>query len=167
MKWIKLMLWKDFIHRQMEGWKDKMKPVIPPLTLLVRGIIMNFFYGSWEVIQYIEVVALIYFLQLGCAVIQTRPFTHGHDVPGSPWVNWYRINIRVTPSTWWYYDMEKLSVLLALCEGIHQLLWDSPHRGSVMWSFGVIGVISCAASFLTNIQVANDLRQLNAHVTPL
>ena len=35
---------------------------------------------------------------------------------------------------WWHHVMETLSKLLALCEGIHQSLVDSPHKGPIIWS---------------------------------
>ena len=40
-------------------------------------------------------------------------------------------------------DMKTYSALLALCEVIHWLPLDSPHKGPVMWSFDVFFVVNC------------------------
>ena len=49
-----------------------------------------------------------------------------------PSIRWY----------WWYYEMETLSALLVLCEGIHQLIVDFLHKGTGVPIFNVFFYIS-------------------------
>ena len=59
--------------------------------------------------------------------------------------------------------MERLSMLLALCEGIHQLLVDSPHKGPVMWNYDVFFDVNMNKLFITHAPVhINDFRGVRA-----
>ena len=50
--------------------------------------------------------------------------------------SWSRTRNPPMPSTWWRHDIETLSPLLTLCEGMLRSPVDSPHKGPVVQSFG-------------------------------
>ena len=53
--------------------------------------------------------------------IQTAPFFISH-----PLILWFQCFCFFI--SWWHHQMETFSMLLALCEGIHRSLVDSPHK---------------------------------------
>ena len=70
-------------------------------------------------------------------------------------VSYFRVYMYLISNPWWRHQMEKVSVLLALCEGNHR---PFPHkgrlRGAVIFSFIYNWANGCA-----NNRDAGDLRQ--------
>ena len=64
--------------------------------------------------------------------------------------------------TWWRHQMETFFALLALCEGIHRLPVDSPHKGQ--WQETLMFSLICPwTNSWSKNRDAGDLRRHRAH----
>ena len=71
------------------------------------------------------------------------------------------ILLEVTQS-WWRHQLKTFSVLLVLCEGIHQSPVDSPHKGQ--WGGALMLFLICVwTNCWANKRDAGDLRRHCAH----
>ena len=74
-------------------------------------------------------------LMIDCRGGWLKIVLHGLISKGYDWFQ--RDGIYLMCISWRRQDMETLSALLALCEGNHQPLVDSPHKVPAMWTFGI------------------------------
>ena len=59
--------------------------------------------------------------------------------------------------SWWHHDMRMLSILLAICGGIHWCPVDFPHKGLVMLSFDFMLLASTSFEQAVELVVIQDI----------